>query len=360
MNINNNTLNKSKELAEKLRFSYEKQDLNFINHNKPADDHRKFNLEETLLVAKKLTPKIYDTIEKVKNTLYIPDGIIEVFIKSSHEMNAHAFSIHSEHCGIVINSELIENLESDELKFVIGHEIGHFLLDHVRTLQNDKGDNIETLKQKRAQEISCDRIGLWACGDINIALSTIVKQISGLKKEQLGKNALSFFNQIKEIGKNSSFDRSNETHPPWFIRGLSLFHFSTTDFFIRKDLKSYKQKQVEDVDKRIENLLSSHIDNFANYRINKIKENYQFWYTTNFFLEDKKLSKSEQDLIRKRFGDDKLKRLKNILKEYSREEAKDFILAKLSKTEKDLNSSIPNEFSQIKREIEDFCNSNIH
>ena len=62
------------------------------------------------------------------------------------------------------------------------HELGHFLLSH--TIENIISSK-ETLIALRAKEISVDRIGLWACRDIKIAIRTIIKTLSGLPENSI-------------------------------------------------------------------------------------------------------------------------------------------------------------------------------
>lgn len=348
-------LDQAKKISSQLRFSRDRP-TNNIEILEDAIILSKLQLENTLLVTKKITPKIYKTIKNVTNSLHIENDIIEAFVTPSSEMNAKVFSAHSEHCAIIINSELIEKLSEKELSFVIGHEMGHFLLGHVR--QENTENNIESLRQKRAQEISCDRIGLWACGDINIALNTLIKSTSGLSQKHLGIDSMAILDQMRKIDKESSFDRSNSSHPPWFIRAFALFHFSLSDFFIRKNEEFFRKEQIENIDKRIEKKLDDYIDN-SNYTLNKIVENYQFWYVTTYSLRDGKLSKQEQKILQEKFGDQKLERLINILSESSQEEVNNFISEKMVDAQNQLQREIPKDFKKISNDIKDFCSLNL-
>ena len=348
-------LDQAKKTSSQLRFSRDRPAKN-IEILEDAIILSKLQLENTLLVTEKITPKIYKTIKNVTNRLHIENDIIEAFVTPSSEMNATVFSAHSEHCAIIIHSELIEKLSEEELSFVIGHELGHFLLDHVR--QENTENNIESLRQKRAQEISCDRIGLWACGDINVALNTLIKLTSGLSQKHLGIDSMAILDQMRKIDKESNFDRSNSSHPPWFIRAFALFHFSLSDFFIRKNEEFFRKEQIENIDKRIEKKLDDYIDN-SNYTLNKIVENYQFWYVTTYSLRDGKLSKQEQKILRGKFGDQKLERLINILSESSQEEVNNFISEKMAEAKNQLQNEIPQDFKKISNDIKDFCSLNL-
>ncbi len=349
-------LDQARKLSSLMRFSRDNQAENPENQS-DAKKLSKQLLEDSLLVTEKITPRIYDTVCKVTKNLYVENDILEVFIVASNEMNASVFSAHPEHCALILNSEIIEKLDEKELSFIIGHEIGHFLLDHVR--QKNENNNAESLRQKRAQEISCDRIGLWACGDINIALNSLIKLTSGLSQRHLGLDSMALLSQMKKIEKESVFDRSNSTHPPWYIRAFSLFHFSLSDFFIQKNLEFYREDQIMNINKRIEKKLDEYIDN-SNYTLNKIIENYEFWYVVNHSLSDGKLSKSEQELIQEKFGKRKLERLKNILHESAQKDVIELISAKQLDLQDQLKTQLPNEFNKITDKIKEFCFLNLN
>ena len=350
-----NNLNASKKISKMLRFSRDKR-LKTIENIEESAIQSKYQLENTLLVTEKITPKIYKIVKNVTKKLYIEPDIVEVFITPSSDLNAVCFSAHSEHCAIILHSELVEKLNEKELCFVIGHELGHFLLEHVR--HKEEKNNIEMLKQKRAQEISCDRIGLWVCGDINVALNTLIKLTSGLSQKHIGVDSMALLSQMKKIDKQSGLDRSSSSHPPWFIRAFALFHFSLSDFFLRKDQEFFRENQINNINKRIEKKIDEYIDN-SNYTLNKIIENYQFWYVTNYSLRDGKLSKQEQKVIIDKFGKEKYKRLVNILYETSQDDASQFISEKMADAQNQLQNEIPKDFKKISNDIKDFCSLNL-
>ncbi len=348
-------LNNSKELAEKMRYHFDLPSKNILNFSKEAEDLRQYQYEHSIHITEKITPKLYRLFQLVSEKLFIPSNIVEGFVYASNDMQAECFSAHPENCAIRISSALIEKLTEKELSFVIGHEIGHFLLNHVRNL--DQSTDHEGLIQKRAQEISSDRIGLWVCEDINIALSAIIKIVSGLRNEDLGRDKLSFMSQIKEVNKD--FDRSHLSHPPFILRGRALFHFAISDFFKRNDVNYYDADQIKKIDNRIKRDQEDYIDNFSNYEINKLIENYSFWYVVKYTLQDKKLSKMEQSLIEGKFGKQKLKGLINLLSEYSQSELNSFLTQKIKENKDRILDKVPKRFNIIENEIKEFCKENL-
>ena len=86
-----------------------------------------------LPINSRLTPELYELCREIQNKLGIADEI-DFYILNSPEINAYA--IHSRKKErphtVVLHSGLIERFTFDELKFIIGHELGHLISGRVR------------------------------------------------------------------------------------------------------------------------------------------------------------------------------------------------------------------------------------
>jgi Zn-dependent protease with chaperone function len=116
---------------------------------------------------------------------------VQGFVVQSPLLNAYSFGM-QEPQAIVLFSGLIEHLDEDELRFVIGHEMGHVLFRHTQVNSFVGGiggvpgiplvselAGLALLGWSRCAEYSADRIGLLACGRLDKAQSAIVKLMSG-------------------------------------------------------------------------------------------------------------------------------------------------------------------------------------
>ncbi len=130
---------------------------------------------------------------------------------------------------LVLNRGLIDNMDPGELRFVIGHELGHIKLRHftIKTLLDDTVIRVPWLlylpillfkliflrgRLSRSMEYSADRAGLAACGDLNKAVSTMIKLGTGRTvSEEMVQGAIGGSFQID--GKRNFFGQLLATHP---------------------------------------------------------------------------------------------------------------------------------------------------
>jgi hypothetical protein len=55
---------------------------------------------------------------------------LELYVYSSPQFNAACFKPEDERLYVMFSSSLLEGFTSQELKFVMGHELGHHVFDH--------------------------------------------------------------------------------------------------------------------------------------------------------------------------------------------------------------------------------------
>ncbi len=116
---------------------------------------------------------------------------IQMFVLNSGQRNAYTFGM-GKPFSVVVYSSLLQVMDEDELRFVIGHEMGHVALDHtwLNTLLGGMAGVptslglavILTLAFRgwnRACEYSADRAGLITCGNLNKAIMALVEIVAG-------------------------------------------------------------------------------------------------------------------------------------------------------------------------------------
>lgn len=158
-----------------------------------------------LASAVKVTPRqftrVHALMSEAARSLDL-ETLPEAFVVASPYLNAMTIGMDSP--KIVINSALIDLCDDDELRFVLGHELGHAMSGHAvyRTLLMNLvllgratmglpvvwGVRVITYaleEWSRKSELSCDRAGLLATQDVAAAQRVHMKTASGGRLDDL-------------------------------------------------------------------------------------------------------------------------------------------------------------------------------
>ena len=124
-------------------------------------------------------------------TKKLKPGQVQFFVLPNDQLNAFTFGF-SNPKMVVLYSSLMKVMDADELRFIMGHELGHVALGHswLNTLLGGMagvptsfgGAVILTLAFRwwnRACEYSADRAGLLACGSLSKATSALAQLAVG-------------------------------------------------------------------------------------------------------------------------------------------------------------------------------------
>ena len=158
---------------------------------------------------------------------------------------------------IVLNSGLVDALTMDELKFVVGHELGHLVFRHscFERVMSLSYKNPEEMAQaarslhdlwSKLSEISSDRVGLLAVGEIAPALSAMFKLSSGLSMSFLKMDARSYLEMARaqiDLLEKQEGPTHFISHPAHPVRVKALELFNESKLFSR--LK-FRGEAVED------------------------------------------------------------------------------------------------------------------
>lgn len=118
-------------------------------------------------------------------------GPVQMYVVRSERLNAYTFGLENPKV-VVLYSALLELMDADELRFIIGHELGHVRLGHtwlnslVGGLAGIPSSSVVNailtmalLWWNRMCEFSADRAGLLACGRPEKAITALVKLVAG-------------------------------------------------------------------------------------------------------------------------------------------------------------------------------------
>ena len=190
-----------------------------------------------LKVGPRQLPKVHAIAKDCADTLGI--AMPALYLTNSPMMNAFTFGT-QEDSFIVVHSQLVDHFSEDELRFVIGHEMGHIQNKHVvylttmmllsqlpailKPLQPVVTAALRTWS--RRAEITCDRAGALCCRDIEVAQKSFVKMASGSTKHYADVDVDAFLEQLEESRKGvGRFTEIFDSHPllPKRVAALQIF-----------------------------------------------------------------------------------------------------------------------------------------
>ncbi len=280
------------------------------NSNELDNNHLSNLLTNSVRVSKDILPKVGNAIETVFDRIKI-ENIFNFFVTADNNQANASCSLMSSASrpDIVLTSRLIELLSLEELQFVIGHEVAHYVYQHAlypnHNNIDDRNLKLNVLNLSRAAEISADRIGFLACASLEDSLKANFKLASGLSDKYFNFKPSTYLDQLRDLedlGKSSSELWS--THPSFLIRMQSLIWFSMTneyhEFFDRKKKGTYT---LDEIDKKLDLKIKKVTGDELNRSNKRIYESALIWGSLDIYLSDKKFSKSEQDEFAKRFGE---------------------------------------------------------
>ncbi len=160
-------------------------------------------------------PAIYQIFEELRQRLHAPPT--RVFVIRQQVWRAHAYGLSAPYV-IVLPSVLIDALELEELRYVLGQALGHICFGHTRVGLLIGGEEsalpavlswVATVRDLifaaywRAATTSDDRAGILACGDVVKAIRTQLKISVGAN--QLGDvRAEDLFEQAYKVSRGFS------------------------------------------------------------------------------------------------------------------------------------------------------------
>lgn len=169
---------------------------------------------------------------------------LELYVYSSPQFNAACFKPEDDRLYVMFSSSLLEGFNSQELKFVMGHELGHHVYDHhaipigylLRGQQRpDPQLALELFAWSRYAEISADRAGAHCAQDMGAVASALFKLSSGLTSKVVQFSLDDFVAQVddmqtkdQEPGQGAPQSDWFSTHPfsPLRVKALKLFEDS--------------------------------------------------------------------------------------------------------------------------------------
>ena len=311
--------------------------------------HYQFN-ENGLRVSEDITPGLQEVLNGVCGRLKIDSDAILAFVHASSDIQACCYSADTRDCLISMSSGLVTLMTDEELAFVVGHELGHFLLGHGSDV-HARGDSAESLMSQRAMEISADRMGLLACPSTEAAYRALIKTIAGLDESYLRFDISTFLDQIRRSNKGGTAGSSGSTHPSMVLRCRALLWFGLSKEYHKHTGKSGGEA-IKRVNARVSSDMEEYVDGPAKRRIADAEESLHIWMMTAAATRDGAFSKKEQNVISEEFGNEYLDKIVRLFSGCSKPEVAEIVRSKLTDSIGHFESVAPQRYSKIKAKFE--------
>jgi Zn-dependent protease with chaperone function len=195
-------------------------------------------MRESLPVSPERTPELSRLVQDCVNR--VRPGTVQFFVVESRQMNAYTFGIEQPN-AVVLYSALFNVMDEEELRFIVGHELGHVALGHtwLNTLLGGMAGVPPSFGAailitfafrwwNRACEYSADRAGLVASGSLSKSISALVKLVApDIRSRDDFQRALALIDAEDDSVGNVLLE-SLSTHPMIIRRINQLRRFAQT------------------------------------------------------------------------------------------------------------------------------------
>lgn len=242
-------LQEEKDLLDHLEEVFSATTINqMLDAVRAKDGDRSLSLmlkENLLPIGERISPRMYKACQDSLAAVHYTGKPVEFYLSNTPDINASSIFMDGSHEThfVVLNAGLVEPLSETELRFVIGHELGHLLFEHSRLSRviqfvYPDFERMPTYLQKRYSlwtklgEMGCDRIGLLAAGDFEIAAKTVLKLSCGLSLKYFGEAIEPYLELvdtlIKELGEQHAANLQSHPGSPLRVKALQIFSQSAT------------------------------------------------------------------------------------------------------------------------------------
>ena len=226
-------------------------------------------LSTALRLTPDMAPDVEYTIQMCRTTLAM-ETPVETYVYPSPMFNAAAVAPEHGVLFMMLSSSLLEGFAPPELRFVVGHELGHHAFEHHRIplgllLENERDPAppelvLKAFAWQRYAEISADRAGLVCSGEgLMAAASALFKLASGLRGGRVFVRIDQFLEQARDlINEVSRMERADDkSRGDWFAsHPFSPLRLEAAQHFARSSAMTPGGPPVAEIERDVEAVMS--------------------------------------------------------------------------------------------------------
>lgn len=242
-------VHREKEFSEELRRLFNADVIEGVIREGEVEGHENWMLAAMhghgLKISAALAPRVHAICEQVKAALEFTEPV-EFFVRGDNTLNCFAVPRGDDDQPhlVVINSGLLERFTDAELRFVLGHELGHLISRNselqriIRFVFADDDGIPMTIRDKielwdKCSEMSADRFGFLAEPDLNVCLAVFFKLSSGLDTASIRFDPAAYSDEMERVLEafRTEMSDTGASHPINPIRVAALKQFAGSRLF---------------------------------------------------------------------------------------------------------------------------------
>ncbi|WP_375764970.1 M48 family metallopeptidase [Archangium gephyra] len=209
-------------------------------------------LSNAFKLTRPVAPRVLDALAACKEVLG-HEGPVDVFINPDPMLRAAAVYAPPDTPAIVLSSRLLEVFQEAELRFILGHELGHLAFEHftlplpaTAIAWDEPGRCVSPAtalglyRWNRAAEASADRAGLLCARELEASASVLLARVSGWTSGSVKSELQAAVRHVDALLSDpSARERRSEDEEalggfrahafsPWRVRALAAFSKTRT------------------------------------------------------------------------------------------------------------------------------------
>ena len=281
---------------------------------------RRHLLATSVTLSKVMAPQVHKMADECIETLEM-DIPLELYVFPSPQFNAMCFKPEEGRLHVMFSSSLLEGFKDDELKFVIGHELGHHVYKHhdipIGYLLKGKQPTsrrlaLELFAWSRYAEISADRAGAHCAQNLEAVARALFKLASGLTSDFVQFNLQEFLKQVSEMQLFDDEPGQGAPKQDWFsTHPFSPMRVKALELYDQSELANGKTSK-DDLEVAVQGLMSLMEPSYLEGTTKTAIHMRRLLFTSSICVANASdgISKEEIKVFEEFFGDDEFKGLK--------------------------------------------------
>ncbi|PON15101.1 hypothetical protein C2W62_25620 [Candidatus Entotheonella serta] len=171
-----------------------------------------------------MSPPLYHIVDECREALEVTIPM-ELYVYASPQFNAMCSKPEEGRLFIACTSSIIEKFSLPELKFVLGHELGHFVFQHhdisigyilKGRIKPDPNVVLKLFAWSRYAEISADRAGAVCSRNLDAVAGAMFKLASGLTSPLVKASMDDFLSQLEDMQAADDTPVRGTASQDWF------------------------------------------------------------------------------------------------------------------------------------------------